>query len=63
MKRAICSAVDNINYDPSSTTAQSSFHGTGISITQFLAADNAGTAIEPLATVATQGFTFSNPTV
>ena len=28
-------ALDNIDHDPSSIYAQSSFHGTGISITQF----------------------------
>lgn len=48
-------AVDNIDHDPSSTTAQSSFHGTGISITQLPTVDDMGTAIEPVATVATKG--------
>ena len=28
-------AIDNIDHNPSSATAHSSFHGTGISITQF----------------------------
>ena len=28
-------ALDNIDYNPSSTTAQGSFHGTGISLFQF----------------------------
>ena len=47
-------AMDNIVHDPSSTTAQSSFRGTGISLTQFPSADDMGTAIEPVATVATE---------
>ena len=53
----IVGAMDNIDHDPSSTTAQSSFHGIGISLTQFPTADNMGTAIEPVATVATKGHT------
>ena len=40
---------------PSSTTADSSFHGTGISIIQFPTASNTGTAIEPVSTTATKG--------
>lgn len=35
-------ALDNLDYDPSSTTAIGSFHGTGISIIQFPTADNPG---------------------
>ena len=50
----IVGAMDNIDHDPSSTTAQSSFRGTGISLTQFPSADDMGTAIEPVATVATE---------
>ena len=38
-------AMDNLDHDPSSSTAHSSFHGTGITIIQFPTADNAGTAI------------------
>ena len=30
-----CSAIDNIDHDPSSSTAQNSYHGTSISIFQF----------------------------
>ena len=36
------SAVDNIDHNPSSTSAQSSFHGTGISIFQHPDADHVG---------------------
>ena len=50
----IVGAMDNIDHDPSSTTAQSSFRGTGIGLTQFPRADDVGTAIEPVATVATE---------
>ena len=46
--------MDNIDHDPSSTAAQSSFHGTGISLTQFPSADDMGTAIEAIATAATE---------
>ncbi|KAJ8890300.1 hypothetical protein PR048_009808 [Dryococelus australis] len=34
-KRFAVAAVDNIDYDPSSTTARERFHGTGISLFQF----------------------------
>ena len=37
-------AVDNIDYNPSSTTAHDSFHGTGISLFQHPDKDNLGTA-------------------
>ena len=37
------SAVDNIDHDPSSTSSQTSFHGTGISIFQHPSVDCAGT--------------------
>jgi hypothetical protein len=36
------SAVDNIDHNPSSTTAQGSFHGTGISLFQHPSVDNRG---------------------
>ena len=49
----VVGAVDNIDHDPS-TTFRSSFHGTGISITQFPTANNLGVEIEPVATVASQ---------
>ena len=35
-------AIDNLDYNPSSTTSQSSFHGTGISLIQFPTKDNPG---------------------
>lgn len=35
-------ALDNLDHNPSSTTAQSSFHGTGISLFQFPTAEDAG---------------------
>ena len=35
-------AIDNLDYNPSSTTSQSSFHGTGISLFQFPIKDNPG---------------------
>ena len=37
-------AVDNIDHNPTSTTAQDSFHGTGISLFQHPSAENPGTA-------------------
>ena len=48
-------AMDNIDHNASSTTADSSFHGTGISIIQFPTASNTCTAIEPVSTTATKG--------
>lgn len=39
-------AVDNIDHNPSSTTAKDSFHGTGISLFQHSSADNPGTVRE-----------------
>ena len=36
-------AVDNIDHNPSSTTAKDSFHGTGISLFQHPTKDNDGT--------------------
>ena len=41
-------ALDNINHNPSSTTAQGSFHGTAISIFQFPTTGNAGILRDPL---------------
>ena len=35
-------AIDNLDYNPSSTTSQSSFHGMGISLIQFPTKDNPG---------------------
>ena len=35
-------ALDNIDHNLSSTTAQGSFHGTGISVFQFPTASNSG---------------------
>ena len=35
-------ALDNIDHNPSSTTAQGSFHGTGISLFQFPSSTNVG---------------------
>lgn len=37
------SAVDNIDHNPTSTTAQDSFHGTGISLSQQPTVENPGT--------------------
>ena len=48
-------AMDNIDHNASTTTAYSSFHGTGISIIQFPTASNTCTAIEPVSTTATKG--------
>ena len=36
-------ALDNINHDPTATSAQGSFHGTGISIFQHSDTENHGT--------------------
>ncbi len=41
-------ALDNIDHNPSATTALGSFHGTGISVFQFPSASNSGTCKEPL---------------
>ena len=41
-------ALDNINRNPSSTTAQGSFHGTGICIFQFPTTRNVGILRDPL---------------
>ena len=39
---ALLAALDNLDYNPSSSTAQGSFHGTGISIIQFQENGNQG---------------------
>ena len=36
------SAMDNIDHNPTATTAQSSFHGTSISVFQHLSYENKG---------------------
>ena len=36
----VVGALDNLDYNPSSTTAQDSFHGTGTSVFQFLTINN-----------------------
>lgn len=36
------STVDNLDHDPSSTTSEGSFHGTGISLFQHITEDNPG---------------------
>lgn len=41
-------ALDNIDHNSSSTTAQGSFHGTGINIFQFPTADNSGIHRDPI---------------
>ena len=41
-------ALDNIDHNPSSTSAQGSFHGTGISVFQFPSSSSHGMTREPL---------------
>ena len=41
-------ALDNLDHNPSSTTAKSSFHGTGISIFRFPAENNPGESRPPI---------------
>ena len=41
-------AVDNIDHNPTSTTARDSFHGTGISLFQHPSAENPGTTRAPI---------------
>ena len=41
----MCGALDNLDHNPSSTTAQGSFHGTGISVFQFPTETNHGIPI------------------
>ena len=41
-------AVDNIDHNPTATTAQTSFHGTSVSIFQHPSTENAGDEREPL---------------
>ena len=52
LKKGIFSvgALDNLDHNPSSTTATSSFHGTGISIFQFATETNPGES-QPLITI------------
>ena len=44
-------ALDNIDHNLSFTTAQGSFHGTGISVFQFPTIDNMGTCRDPIVVV------------
>ena len=44
----ISGALDNVDHNPSSTTAQSAFHGTAISLVQFATKDNIGICRKPL---------------
>ena len=41
-------ALDNLDYNPPSTTAQGSFHGTAISVFQFPTHNNSGISEEPV---------------
>jgi len=43
-----CCALDNLDHNPSATTALSSFHGTGISLFQLLTKENHGETIQPV---------------
>ena len=43
-------ALDNLDHNPLSTTAQESFHGTAISIFQFPTTSNSGISGEPMLT-------------
>ena len=47
-------AMDNLDHNPTSTTSQSSFHGTGISLFQFPTSDNPGHERPPLALSSSQ---------
>ena len=42
LRKGLVGAIDNIDHNPSSATAHLSFHGTGISITQFPTLDAMG---------------------
>ena len=45
---AVCfGALDNLDHNPSSTTSQSSFHGTGISMFQFPSQNKSGECRPP----------------
>ena len=46
--------MDNLDHNPTSTTSQSSFHGTGISLFQFPTSDNPGHERPPLALSSSQ---------
>ena len=50
-------ALDNIDHNLTSTTAQGSFHGTGISVFQFPTVDNAGICRDPIVTVPDKSLT------
>ena len=41
-------AMDNIDHNPTSTTATTSFHGTSISLFQYPTADNKGEKLDPI---------------
>ena len=43
-------ALDNVDHNLTSTTAQGSFHGTGISVFQFPTVDNSGIHRDPIVT-------------
>ncbi len=43
-----CSTLYNIDYNPSATTAQGSFHGTSISVFQLLKSDCTGIVRDPI---------------
>ena len=55
-------AIDNLDHNPSSTTSQSSFHGTAISLFQFPMKDNPGTvrARVPLPDSADRNYSLPN---
>ena len=50
LRKGLCTtaAIDNIDHNPSATTAKSSFHGTGISLFQHPTGDNSGEPREML---------------
>ena len=50
-------ALDNIDHNLTSTTAQGSFHGTGISVFQFPTVDNAGICGDPIVIVPDKSLT------
>ena len=54
-------AIDNLDYNPSSTTSQSSFHGTGISLFQFPTKDNPGIDRPPTALPQSTGRKYNLP--
>ena len=50
-------ALDNIDHNLTSATAQGSFHGTGISVFQFPTVDNAGICRDPIVIVSHKSLT------